>query len=156
MALEPAPVLDRDRQRWLLVARSEATRAEWAGELHIAAAFTLVVATIEADRALDPPRHGRDVLKGRQAAHDRAIQLARAGLTSRAVARAVDEPYGTVYGWLRRDGVVQTRAQWRTAVAVPIRACETCGGSFRPRRPSARFCSNTCRGTAQVGHLPTR
>jgi hypothetical protein len=104
--------LARQRARWLALARDEAEAASRSGEHHIAGAFRIVVATIEADRAIAPPVNGRDVLKGRAEARERAIALASEGLSSRAVAAAVDQPYGTVYAWLRDAGVVTPRAVW--------------------------------------------
>ena len=104
------------RQRWLAVARAEADAADSAGEDYVAAAFRIVVATLEAGRLPDPVRHGRETLKGRAAVREHAVELGRRGLSSRAVALAVGQPYVTVYQWLRKASVVQTRAVWRESV----------------------------------------
>jgi hypothetical protein len=106
----------RQRARWLALARDEAEAASRSGEDHIAGAFRIVVATIEADRAIAPPVNGRDVLKGRAEVRERAIALAAEGLSSRAVAAAVGVPYVTCYSWLREAGVVEPRSVWRQRV----------------------------------------
>jgi hypothetical protein len=101
----------RQRGRWLALAGDECEAAADAGEDHVAEAFRIVVVTIEADGLPEPPWHGRVVLKGRAAAHDEVLRLAATGVSSRSVARLVGQPYSTVYGWLRRAGLVQTRAR---------------------------------------------
>jgi hypothetical protein len=76
------------RRRWLALARAEAEAAITADEDHIASAFRIVVATIEADRLPDPPYHGRDVLKGRREIRDRALRLAELKIPYRDIALA--------------------------------------------------------------------
>jgi hypothetical protein len=115
-AWQPLSLHVRQRQRWLAVAKAEAEAAERASEDHIAEAFRIVVATLELDCLPAPVRHGRDVLKGRQAAHDRAIELVGSGLSVRTIAGVVGQPYGTVYAWLRKAGLAPTREQWRESV----------------------------------------
>ena len=41
----------------------------------------------------------------------------------------------------------------RSLVSTP-RECPTCGGTFMPKRPEARFCSRACAGRAQRKHHP--
>ena len=61
-----------------------------ADEPHIAEAFRIVLATIDADVLPAPPVHGRQTLKGRAEIRERAVELARTGLGVKSVARAVD------------------------------------------------------------------
>jgi hypothetical protein len=117
-AVTPAPwsgsdPRSRQRDRWRVLARAEAEAASRVGESHIAAAFAIVLATVELDHLPEPPTNGRETLKGRAEVRARAVTLAETGLSARSVARVVGQPYGTVYAWLRRAGVAQTRDQWR-------------------------------------------
>jgi hypothetical protein len=89
MALPRPPVAATRPLRRL--AAEEADAAWQAGEDHIARAFELVSATVALDATPAPPRHGRDVLKGRAAIRDEAIRFARTGLSARAVARLVEQ-----------------------------------------------------------------
>ena len=65
----------RQRNRWRLLARAELEAAEVADEPHVAEAFRIVLATIEADVLPALPVHGRQTLKGRAEIRERAVEL---------------------------------------------------------------------------------